>query len=665
MTLETAKYLALFVAEAKDRLAKLGSDLVKLEGAARQKAETAPIVDGLFRHAHSVKGMAASMQQQGIATLAHRAEDLVDLFRRRAATPDPESVDLLLAAVDALTAMVGRAAAGETPEPELALLERLGSALERVRAAGESQPDSASPPRPPAAVGGPPAAQARTPEGEERKQPGETPRRLAVAVEVAASCPVPAVRAFLVVKKLGQFGPVRRASPSVADLKLGRLPGRTLEVVIETASPLATLQRALSQISDLAKVTVEAEGAPSEEAAAPAPPPPSAEPPEGGRTVRVRVELLDSFLDTVGELILATARLRELGRTVPEPYRPSLEEGVDRLNTTVKDLHDQVMAVRMTPLALVTERLPRAARDVARRTGKQVEVEVQGAEIEIDRAILDEVSDGLVHVLRNAVDHGIEPPHLRILAGKPATGRITVTARRERDRVLLEIADDGKGMEPDRLRFSAVAMGALTEAAAAALPDREALLLACLPGVSTAKEVTELSGRGVGMDAVKRTVEALGGALEVASERGQGTRWTLRLPLTVAVQPVLLVDVASEVLGLPIAKVHGAAQVEMARLDTSQGKPVLPYQGKLVPVRDLGSLLGFGSRKERAPRSIVVAEGEGALVGLAVDRLLGQHEAVLKPLLRPLNLVPGLSAVTVLGNGRPVFILDVQRLVAA
>jgi len=320
--------------------------------------------------------------------------------------------------------------------------------------------------------------------------------------------------------------------------------------------------------------------------------------------------------------------------------------------------------VRMTPLSLVTERLPLVAREVARKLGKQVEVEVKGAEIEVDRAILEELSDPLVHVLRNAADHGVEPPHLRLLAGKPAVGKITVHARRERDRVILEVADDGKGMDPARLRAAAVAQGALAAEAAAALSDREALLLACLPGVSTAETVTDVSGRGVGLDAVKRTVEAVGGTLEIDSSPGAGSRVTLRLPLTVAVQPVLLVRVADEVLGLPIAKVHGAAHVSMSRLDTSRGAPVLAYDGDLVPVHPLDRLLGFpGEGIEE--RAVVVAEGAEGRVGLAVDALLGQHEAVLKPLGAPLEAVAGLSAVTVLGNGRPVFILDVQRLLTA
>ena len=496
--------------------------------------------------------------------------------------------------------------------------------------------------------------------------PPRVVRRVVADVEVAANCPVPAVRAFLVVKKLGGFGVVARTGPSVEELKAGRLPGRRLAVHLDTAEPLERLTRALSQISDLGHVALR-EG--EEPAAAPAAPavatsPTGAPPTEPTRTVRVRTEILDGFVDAVGELLLATARIREVGRALPQPYRPPLDEGVDRLHAIVKDLHDKVMAVRMTPLATVTERLPRAARDVARKLGRQVEVEIRGSDVELDRAILEELADPLLHVLRNAVDHGIEPPHLRLLAGKPATGHITVTARRDRDRVVLEIADDGKGMSAQKLREAAVAKGALTAPQAEALTDREALLLACLPGVSTADQITDVSGRGVGLDAVKRTVEAVGGVIELESLVGVGTRLILRLPLTVAVQPVLLVGVGDEVVGLPISKVHGAAQVGYASLDRSRGGPILPYDGELVPVHDLAELLGFAS-SGRDDRAVVVAEGADGRIGLAVDALLGQQEAVLKPLGSPLGSVGGLSAVTVLGTGRPVFILDVSRLLAA
>jgi two-component system chemotaxis sensor kinase CheA len=549
-------------------------------------------------------------------------------------------------------------------------MEKLAEAARRLREGEQATPS----PRPSAVAAPQPAVPEVRGAAETAPEPRPEPargasRRVLVDVEIAGSCPVPAVRGFLVVKKLASLGAVARSTPSVDDLKGGRIPGKKMRVELDTGEPLQGVERALAQISDIAAVAIrEAEQeapAAAREALREAAPASAA---EATRTVRVRTEILDGFLDAVGELILATARIREVGRGLPRDHRVALDEGVDRLHAIVKDLHDKVMTVRMTPLALVTERLPRAARDIARKLGKQVEVEVTGAEIELDRAILEELSDPLLHVLRNAADHGIEPPHLRLLAGKAATGRIAVRARRDRDRVILEVADDGKGMDPARLRAAAVARGTLTAEAAAALGDREALLLACLPGVSTADTVTDVSGRGVGLDAVKRTVESVGGTLEIDSVPGAGSRVTLRLPLTVAVQPVLLVRVADEVLGLPIAKVHGAAQVAMSSLDRSRGAPVLAYGGDLVPVHELDRLLGFPGDEPGAAadeRAVVVADGGDGRIGLAVDALLGQHEAVLKPLGSPLDAVQGLSAVTVLGNGRPVFILDVQRLLAA
>jgi two-component system chemotaxis sensor kinase CheA len=482
-----------------------------------------------------------------------------------------------------------------------------------------------------------------------------------VEVEVAESSPVPAVRGFLVLKRLEGAGPVASSTPAAEELRAGRMPGRTLAVEIETDLPIPEVERMLAQIADLARIEVR-----ELEEASPAPAPPRPEgAPEPARTVRVRAEMLDEFLDVSGELLLATARLRELGRAMPEAGRRAHEEGVDRLQAIAKDLHGRVMTARMTPLTALFDRLPRAARDLARRTGKQVDVVVTGTEIEVDRALLDEISDPVLHLLRNAVDHGLETAADRIAAGKRPTGRVEVSARRERDRVIVEVSDDGRGMDPAALRRSAVARGAIGAEAAAALPDPEALLLSCLPGVSTAGRVTDVSGRGVGMDAVKRSVEALSGTLSIQSTRGQGTRFTLRLPLTVAMQPVLLVRVGQEVVAIPVSKVYGAAQATMEGLERAGGAPQLAFAGGHVPVRDLGELLGAGAAAPGTRRSIVVTESDTGRVGLAVDQLLGQQEAVLKPLHSPLSLVPGLSAVTVLGNGRPVFVLDVPRLVAA
>jgi two-component system, chemotaxis family, sensor kinase CheA len=667
--LDLQKYLSLYVAEAGEHLAAFSKGLLALERAvATGEGDRKSLVDGVFRHAHSVKGMSASMSLDGIAALAHSAEDLVDVLRRFPAAVDAGALDLLLTTSDALATMVAAAAAGGKPDGDPVLAAKLAVAAERVRNPPPASPVNAPAPDPSTGSGGPSMASRGPSTGSGVHGPstgsGEARlRRVQVDVDVAPSCPVPAVRAFLVLKKLSGTGSIVRTTPGAAELKAGRLPAKKLQVVLETGETLQALERVLAQISDLAGVSVRE----AAERAAPAPAGAAAKEPaaEPARTVRVKTQQLDDFLDLVGELILATARLRELGRALPDGHRPPVVEGVDRLHAIVKDLHDKVMTVRMTPLAVATEPLPRAARDVAKKLGKQVEVEIHGAEIELDRAILEELGDPLQHVLRNAIDHGIEAPHLRLLAGKPATGKLRIQGRRERDRVIVELSDDGKGMDPAKLKASAVARGALSGAQAAALGDREALLLACLPGVSTAEVVTDVSGRGVGLDAVKRTIESLGGALEIESTPGRGSRFTFRLPLTVAVQPVLLVRVGDEVLALPIAKVHGAVQIPLDSLDRSRGTPVLPYDGELVPVHALHRLLGLPGAAPKREAAIVVTESADARMGLAVDALLGQQEAVLKPLSAPLDAVPGLSAVTVLGNGRPVFILDVARLLSA
>ena len=646
MNWDLSRYLALFVSESKEHLEALSQGLVRLEQAGAGGEDPTPIVDEIFRHAHSVKGMAAAMQLEGIALLAHRAEDVIGALRARGGAPGSEVVDVLLAATDVISGMVEKAAAGGSPAPDEAVAERLDLQASRLRGVepvtGRASAQATAPAAPAARPLAPP-----------------TGRRLRIEVEVLASSPVPAVRGFLVLKRLGDVGRIASSTPAAEELRGGRMPDRRLVVEIETSLPAEEIERTLHQIADLARVEV------GEAEAEEPPPSPRPEPPgEPARTVRVRAELLDDFLDVAGELLLATARLREIGRAIPEPQRREHEEGVDQLQAIVKDLHGRVMVARMTPLTALSDRLPRAARDLARRTGKQVEVVVTGAEIEVDRALLDEIADPVLHLLRNAVDHGIEAAAQRIAAGKRPTGRVEVSARRERDRVILEVSDDGRGMDPEALRRAAVARGAIGAEAAAVLPEADVLLLACLPGVSTTSEVTDVSGRGVGMDAVKRSAEALGGSLSIQSRPGVGTRFTLRLPLTVAIQPVLLVRVGEEVVAIPVSKVHGAAEARLETLERAGGAPQLSFGGGHVPVHDLGMLLGAGPAPEAGRRSVVITEGDTGRVGLAVDQLLGQQEAVLKPLHGPLALVPGLSAVTVLGNGRPVFVLDVARLVA-
>jgi two-component system chemotaxis sensor kinase CheA len=695
MTMDMSRYLGLFLTEASEHLEGLGRDLVQLE------REGAPaVVDSMFRHAHSVKGMASSMGFESIAVVAHRVEDLVDAIRQDPAKLERSLVDLLLSATDVMLAQVRSVADSKPPEDASALLGLLADKVSVVtgRTPGatrvinkatasaaaaapapvaaalrvEPEPSEAAPP-PPAPVSAPaPEARVAAVVPAEGEAAPKTPARWAVRLRVAPTCQTPGVRAFLVHKRLTGLGTLHGLQPPLEDLKAGRIPEGNIQVELETAEGEEGIRKALRNVAEVELVSLK----PAVVAPPPAPVPVAPGPgpteaprassgPDATRTVRVRTELLDYFLDTVGELLLATARLRELGKVLPENSRPPIEEGVYRLQALVKDLHDKVMSARMTPLSLITDRLPRAARDIARRREREVDLVITGAEIELDRAILDELADPLLHLLRNCIDHGLESPEERVAAGKGARGRVLVSVRRARDRVVLEMEDDGRGMNAAKLKAAAVARGALSAEAAARMTDREAFMLACLPGVSTAKDVSEISGRGVGMDAVKRVVENVGGTLEIESELGRGTRFTLRLPLTVAVVHLLLVAVGDEVFGLPIAKVVGAMEADGEKLDRSREMPLLPHGQGLLPVYGLDELTGVQAPPRKGVRPFVVMEGDAGRVALAVDRLVGQEEAVLKPLSRPLDLLPGLSGVTILGSGRPVFILDVPRLLSA
>ncbi len=656
-----SKYLGLFASEAQEHLENLSRELVALEKGASPAA-----VDSMFRHAHSVKGMAASMGFEQIATLSHRVEDLVDQVRRSPSVLNAETADVLFAASDHLLAMVRSAGAG-APSPDAGpLIARIGERLTALTGAAPARTrvlDAvASAPPAEEAPALPPAGAAQGP-----LAPNLPPRFL-VRVQIAPACLVPGVRAFLVHKKLGALGNLFDVQPPLEDLKAGRIPDGRLSLQIETVGARGdeAIRRALAVVADLESIEVgrvELKSFP--QAPAPAPDAPRPIGVELARSVRVKTEILDYFLDAVGELLLATAHLRELAKSVPESHAGPLDEGVNRLHTIVKDLHNKVMSVRMTPLSLITDRLPRTARDLARKKGREVDLTVSGAEIELDRAILDELADPLLHILRNCIDHGVEDPAVRVAQGKLARGRVVVAARRDRDRVLVEIEDDGRGMDVERLKEKAVEAGLITAEAARAMTEREALLLSCLPGVSTAASVTDVSGRGVGMDAVKRAVESVGGTLDIDSTPGRGTRFTLRLPLTVAVVNVLLVGVGKEVFGLPIAKVKSVVEVDPEQLSRSRNAPMLSHGGALVPVHPLGALLSIERLPRGGTRPHVVLDAEVGPVALEVDRLMGQEEAVLKPLSRPLDLIAGLAGVTILGTGRPIFILDVPRLIAA
>ena len=385
-------------------------------------------------------------------------------------------------------------------------------------------------------------------------------------------------------------------------------------------------------------------------------------PPAAAASVRVRTDSLDRFLGAVGEVILSTSRLRNLAGGLD----PSAEvaSSFDQVERRVAELQRRVLDLRTTPLMRVMDALPRAARQVAEAAGKRVEVELLGTELELDRSILDRLSDPLLHLVRNAVDHGLEAPEQRAALGKPEVGRVVVEARREKDSIRIEVRDDGAGLDLERVRARAVEVGVVHPDLAEDLPPDEVAALVFRPGLSTAESVSSISGRGVGMDAVRATIESLGGAVELRTEPGLGTATTLVVPITAAVQRVLLVQVAGERVALPIVKVERILEMPVGTIEESGSESFALIDDEPLLVIDLTLRLAARHRVREGESTafLVLAEIRGERVGLRVDRFEGQQEVYVKPVPELLASVRVLAGMTVLGDGRPVFLLDLNHV---
>ncbi len=378
--------------------------------------------------------------------------------------------------------------------------------------------------------------------------------------------------------------------------------------------------------------------------------------------MRVRTETLDRFLGAVGEVILSSSQLRTLAGEEQKQLGADLSAGFDAVERRVTELQRRVLDLRTTPLLRVMEPIPRTVRQLAAQLDKQVEVELEGAELDLDRSILDRLSEPLLHVVRNAVDHGIESPDRRREIGKPETGRITIAARRQKDSIVIEVADDGAGIDIESVKQRAVEEGLLHPGLAEDLPAEEVAELIFRPGISTADHVSTVSGRGVGMDAVKATIESLGGVVELRSERGVGTRTSVVVPITAAVQRVLLCEVSGERVALPITKVERILEIPAESVERSGPESFALIDEDPVLVIDLAERLAVEPPQPGAAVPLVVVDIRGEAVAVRVERFAGQQEIYVKPVPELLAPVKLLAGFTVLGDGSPVFLLDLNHL---
>jgi two-component system chemotaxis sensor kinase CheA len=638
------RYLRIFLAEASEQLEELARDLVRAE----QQAPDVACWDSMFRRIHGIKGGAAQAGLTAMVDVAHAAETLIGKLKGAGQRPDRAQIDLLLRARDALMAEVEKAST-EKPAPEEAgLVARLVEAARIV-------PEAAAP-KPPAKEPAPkPAVDPALPLYD-------------VFFSLAKTCQAPGARTSIVQRKLKALGTLIELEPSPQQL-MQKKGGARVAGLISTARQPEEIRVALAGIPEVEQIEVRiAPVAAAKEVVEEAPqgalrslPEDAAEDRRVEATVRVRAAALDQLLDHAAEVLHGIARLRDAARHLPESS--AFEAEIDRLRRTARELHGKVMDARLTPFSALTEALPRTVRDLAHRLGKEIDVELQGAEVELDRTIIDALGEPITHLVRNAVDHGFETANERAQAGKSDRGRLSVSARRERDKVLVEVTDDGAGFDVVKLRERAVLMGALTAQRSAELTDAQACELAFLPGLSTRAEATETSGRGVGLDAVKAAVVRLGGKLSVRSTKGLGTAFLLELPLSVSMANLLLVQVAGELYGLPLHRVALTTEYDLsARGGEGFEARSLVVMGQLVRAYSLAKLFGLPSLAPPGPRPFAVLEVDGVTFALAVDRLVGQEEAVLKPLFPPLDKVRGLAGTTVLGNGRPLLVLDPRGL---
>jgi two-component system chemotaxis sensor kinase CheA len=656
--MDMSKYRALFISEVDERLSALERELVELE---RQPHEGARI-DEVFRHLHSIKGMSASMGQQEISRLAHRLEDLMACPRDSATAVSRAELDVLLCGLDEMRSRM-KAVTENRPVPEVPpeLFTRIDEVLKRVRAAEQPQPA-----RSPFALS-PPTASSVDGDGSAYD----------IVVDIADDCQLPAVRAVVVYKRLADCGRLEWVKPTLEELRTGQLMVRQLTACLRTKRSQAEIRQALEAVPELDGIEIKPTAASHKQSVTPTPPPmptkplvlatpvaaqpPSAtaaERPVGHETVRVRTDLLDNFVDTVGQLLTLRATFEELSERINDP---ALREGVRRLTVVVRQLQDRVLEVRMVSVTLLTQRLPRICRDLAHSQGKQLRFTIHGEEVELDRALVEALDTPLLHLLRNAIDHGIEPPEERVRLDKPSEGKLELSFSRVQDRVLLKLSDDGRGIDPEQILRRAKELK-LVPLERANIDQAEAFELLFRSGFSTSNGVSTVSGRGVGLDVVRNAVTRMGGRVSVASQVGRGTTFTVDLPLTLAVLQVLLVEVGPHLLALPAARVVRAVAIHPGQVTATADREQFNLGGESYAFIDLLNLLGDKPDERPPPAREAIVLGGESLLAVGVNSVTGQREVVLKSIGPLFQRLGPFSGSTVLGDGRPLLILDVDAL---
>lgn len=675
--MDTREYIALFLEEAAEQINVLEQDILQLE-----ESPSEEILNEIFRAAHTLKGSSRAMGFTAMGELTHAMEDVFDALRKGEIDVDTEMVNRLFEALDTIKAMRDQIEERGTSDVDChSLVQSLRDILKGAPAK-TSQPTEK------------PAAIMILQEFQRESARAAIENGLGVyhfVVRLAEETLMKSVRALMVLQSIDANGGTVLASAPDEDALDNEAFGDSFELLVATDKDADVLRGVLMRISEVRDVEVrpwqdsdvvapavapadqedvsprQAEQPAAEDAERAA-----ARGPAVSQTVRVDVARLDTLLNLVGELVIDRTRIAQLVREIElrlhhDDMVDSLLETTAHIGRITDELQEHIMKVRMLPIEHVFNRFPRMIRDLAQKFGKEVRLVVEGQETELDRSVIEIISDPLIHMLRNSMDHGIEPADERESMGKPRQGTIRLSARHEENYILIEIEDDGRGMDPNHLREVAVRKGVLTREAVERLSDREVLHLIFAPGFSTAKVVTDVSGRGVGMDIVRSNIQRVGGIVEVDSTPGKGSRFSIRLPLTLAIIRALLVRVEKQVYAIPLSSVLETLKIQPDAVQFVGARPAIVLRGRTLPLVDLrerfyGQISRQSSGAGDEPMYVVVVGLGERQIGLVVGYLIGEQEIVIKSLSRHLGEISGISGATILGDGRVALIMEVADL---
>ncbi|OZI11544.1 chemotaxis protein CheA [Bacillaceae bacterium SAS-127] len=677
--MEVNQYLEIFIEESKEHLQAVNENLLVLE----KNPEDISIVNEIFRSAHTLKGMSATMGYEDLANLTHKMENVLDAIRNHKIQVTAEILDVVFASIDDLEAMVNDiASGGDGKRDVVAIVEQLLKIEngEELSAASEEVAVTVSEPSVKTAYTTAEYDEfERTVIGQSKEQGFSC---LEIEVQLRSDCVLKAARVFMVFEVLEKCGEVIKSTPSTEQLEEEKFDEKFVVTII-TKEPAQEIESKVKKVSEVVNVTmtdVELEplsvnGALQEEVQEEVQVEVS-KPVENkevkktkqskqqavaNKTIRVNIERLDILMNLFEELVIDRGRLEQISGDL---NHPELNETVERMSRISGDLQTIILNMRMVPVETVFNRFPRMVRQLARELNKQINLEIIGADTELDRTVIDEIGDPLVHLIRNAIDHGIENPEDRKATGKPAEGTVKLKAYHSGNHVFIEIEDDGAGINKDKVLRKALSKGVVTDEQALTLSDRQIYELILASGFSTAEQVSDISGRGVGLDVVKTTIESLGGSISIDANEGKGSIFSIQLPLTLSIISVMLVEVEKEKYAIPLSSIIETAIVKKTDILKAHNQQVIDFRGKVVPLVFLEQIFEVPAVEEKDEYySIVIVRKGDKMAGLVVDSFIGQQEVVLKSLGNYLTNVFAISGATILGDGQVALIVDCNALI--